>query len=121
MGVFLMRMWMVEPQILCDKHLLGEHVECHMLAGHLQRKRRITNYIAFNLLEPRSLKQRHEILARQMRKRAMKHKSPLPRFSISYLPKEHQDYNVDAEKSLKDLVKRCPECRKRLKNLFYCK
>jgi hypothetical protein len=108
---------MVNPAILCDKHLLGEHVECHMFACHLLRKRKITNYIAFNLLEPKSLKQRHALLANQMRKRTMSHKSPLPRFSISYLPKYQQDYEVDVEKSLKDLIKRCPACKKRFKTL----
>ena len=30
-----MRMWMVNPGFMCNKHLLGEHVECHMLVGHL--------------------------------------------------------------------------------------
>jgi hypothetical protein len=110
-----MRMWMVDPLVLCNKHLLGEHVECHMFAGHLIRKRKITNYIAFNLLEPKSLAQRHNVLARQMRKRLMSHKSPLPRFSIYYLPKDQQEYRVDVEKSLKDLIKRCPACKKRFK------
>lgn len=108
---------MVDPAVLCNKHLLGEHVECHMFAGHLIRKRKITNYIAFNLLEPKSLAQRHEILARQMRKRLMKHKSPLPSFSISYLPKDQQNYKVDVKASLKDLIKRCSACRKRFKIL----
>jgi hypothetical protein len=110
-----MRMWMVNPAVLCDKHLLGEHVECHMFAGHLLRKRKITNYIAFNLLEPKSLAQRHALLAKQMRARAMSHKSPLPRLSISYLPKNQQDFKVDVEMSLKDLTKRCPACRERFK------
>jgi hypothetical protein len=50
-----------------------------------------------------------------MRKRLMKHKSPLPSFSISYLPKAQRDYKVDVEKSLKDLIKRCPNCKKRFK------
>jgi hypothetical protein len=52
-----------------------------------------------------------------MRARSMSHKSPLPRFSISYLPKAQRDYKVDVEKSLKDLIKRCPACRKRFENL----
>jgi hypothetical protein len=30
-----MRMWMVPPKVMCRKHLLGEHVEIHMLAGSL--------------------------------------------------------------------------------------
>ncbi|MEZ0346180.1 MAG: pyrimidine dimer DNA glycosylase/endonuclease V, partial [Infirmifilum sp.] len=29
---------MVPPSIMCDRHLLGEHVELHMLVGALRRK-----------------------------------------------------------------------------------
>jgi hypothetical protein len=108
-----MRMWMVEPIIMCNKHLLGEHVECHMFAGHLQRERKINNYIRLNLLEPGSLRQRHDRLAQEMIDREMSHKSPLPEFDTSYLPKEHQIYIVDADASLKELKKRCPQCKKR--------
>jgi len=29
---------MVKPALMCNKHLLGEHVERHMLAANLLRK-----------------------------------------------------------------------------------
>ena len=109
-----MRMWMVDPAVMCDKHLLGEHVECHMLVGHLQRKRRITNYIRLNLLQPGNLRERHDQLALEMKDRGMLHKSPLPEFDLSYLPEEHRTYTVNAEDSLDELSGRCLECRKRL-------
>ena len=32
-----MRQWMVDPRLLCRKHLLGEHVENHMFIGTLKR------------------------------------------------------------------------------------
>jgi hypothetical protein len=104
---------MVDPAVMCDKHLLGEHVECHMLVGHLQRKRRITNYINFNLLEPSSLRKRHDILAAEMLKRQMNHKSPLPEYDLSYLPENQKNYIVNADESLSDLLKRCDMCRAR--------
>ena len=103
---------MVNPAVMCNKHLLGEHVECHMLVGHLQRKRQITNYIRLNLLQPKSLRKRHNQLAKEMLNRAMKHQSPLPDFDLSYLPKAHRTYTVDAEASLKELSRRCADCRK---------
>jgi hypothetical protein len=108
---------MVEPKLLCDKHLLGEHVECHMLAANLIRKRKITNYIKFNLLEPKSLRKRHDYLAREMQQRKFKHKSPLTRYDISYLPNQQQNYKVNVKPSLEDLLARCPKCRKRFKQL----
>ena len=109
-----MRMWMVNPVGMCKKHLLGEHVECHMLAGHLQRKRRITNYIRLNLLQPKSLRERHDQLALEMKNRDMLHKSPLPEYDLSYLPIEHRTYTVNTEESLTELSRRCSKCKKRL-------
>jgi hypothetical protein len=109
-----MRMWMVDPFAMCNKHLLGEHVECHMFVGHLQRKRRITNYIRLNLLQPKSLRERHDQLALEMENRGMLHKSPLPEFVLSFLPETHRIYTVNAEDSLIELSRRCSECRERL-------
>lgn len=109
-----MRMWMVNPVDMCKKHLLGEHVECHMLAGHLQRKRRITNYIRLNLLQPKSLRKRHDQLALEMKNRCIRHKSPLPEYDLSYLPVEQRTYTVNVEESLTELSRRCSECRERL-------
>ena len=102
---------MVNPAVMCNKHLLGEHAECHMLVGHLQRKRQITNYVRLNLLQPNSLKERHNQLAEEMEKRRMSHKSPLPKYSLSYLPREHRLYVVNSEESLIELFKRCSDCR----------
>ena len=112
-----MRMWMVNPAVMCNKHLLGEHVECHMLVGHLQRKRQITNYIRLNLLQPKSLRERHDQLAHEMGNRGMSHKSPLPKYDLSYLPKEHRIYVVNAEESLIELSKRCSDCQEQSKGL----
>ena len=110
-----MRMWMVNPAVMCNKHLLGEHVECHMLVGHLQRKRRITNYIRLNLLQPKSLRERHDQLAYEMGNRSMLHKSPLPEFDLSYLPDVHRIYTVNIEESIIELSRRCSKCRKLLR------
>jgi hypothetical protein len=109
-----MRMWMVNPALMCNKHLLGEHVECHMLAGHLKLKRRITNYIRLNLLEPTNLRERHDQLALEMKNRGFMHKSPLPEYDISYLPERHRIYTVNVEESVTELSRRCSNCRKRI-------
>ena len=36
-----MRMWMLPPECMCRKHLLGEHVELHMLLGSMRRGKSI--------------------------------------------------------------------------------
>ena len=105
---------MVNPGFMCNKHLLGEHVECHMLVGHLQRRRRITNYIRLNLLEPTNLRERHDQLALEMKNRGFMHKSPLPEYDISYLPERHRIYKVNVEESVTELSRRCSNCKKRI-------
>ena len=112
-----MRMWMLNPAVMCNKHLLGEHVECHMFVGHLQLKRRITNYIKHNLLQPKNLRERHDQLASEMKNRKMLHRSPLAKYDLSYLSEKQRIYTVDAEKSLIELLRRCSECKERLRIL----
>ncbi len=50
-----MRQWLCDPKILCNKHLLGEHVEHHMFVGTLKAKKNVDGYVRNNLLEISSL------------------------------------------------------------------
>ena len=104
-----MRMWMVDPRSMCDKHLLGEHVETHMFVGTIQKGIGVKGYLEGGLLEPRNLWTRHDLLAEEMKARGMKHRSPLPRCDITALP----DVRVDTDRSLAELGRRCPDCRMR--------
>jgi hypothetical protein len=106
-------MWMVPPKLMCDRHLLGEHVECHMLAGTLARGRSIDGFIAKGLLEPASLEVRHASLAEEMLARGFRHRSPLPSVELGYLPDASRCAVVDREQSLRDLLARCPLCQQR--------
>ena len=36
-----MRMWMIDPTMLCTKHLLGEHVELHMFVGTINKNKKL--------------------------------------------------------------------------------
>jgi hypothetical protein len=108
-----MRMWMVEPAVMCDQHLLGEHVELHMLAGTLARKRSIDGFIANGLLEPESMHERHLALADEMLRRGFRHKSPLPEVDLAYLPAIAVSARVDAVAAARDLGQRCARCRAR--------
>lgn len=111
-----MRMWMVNPEILCRKHLLGEHVEMHMFLAHLNKKRGIQGYLKNNCLEPRSIFQRHEDLAKELINRGYNHKSPMKEedFTIVLdLPQECQYWEINREENLKNLLERCPSCYSR--------
>lgn len=112
-----MRMWMVDPIILCRKHLMGEHLEHHMFVGHIKKKKGVCGYLKNNCFEPRALFLRHQQLAEQMLIRGYQHKSELPECDISYLTTEQQCCKIDVEMSLKDLLSRCPECRKRYETI----
>lgn len=105
-----MRMWMVDPRMMCRKHLLGEHVEIHMLAGALLRGKSIAGFTAKNLLEPHSARTRHTALAAEMLRRGYRHASPLPTFpAVSGL--------VNRLAALRDLTSRCKDCAASLKLL----
>ena len=105
-------MWMIDPRLMCNKHLCGEHVECHMFVGAILKNKNLNGYIKRGLLEVRSLKSRHDVLAEEMKNRGMKHVSELKDF-------EHASINicdgvVNNIVSIKELNERCIKCRDRI-------
>jgi len=107
-----MRMWMVNPKLMCRKHLLGEHCECHMFLGSILKKKSVAGYIRNNLFEPTSLKLRHDALASEMQARRYNHKTPLD-FSLeilNYLEPDQMVHRIDQENSFRDLTHRCNVC-----------
>lgn len=100
-----MRMWMVDPRKMCDQHLLGEHVELHMLVGSLRRKKTLTGFLEGGLVELHSIRTRHAELVIEMKSRGFRHASPLPVFRARTAGK------VDPKQNLKELARRCEACR----------
>lgn len=105
-----MRMWMVDPKIMCRKHLLGEHVELHMFVGSLRKGKNVTGYIMNNLLEISSLINRHKVIVEEMKCRGYSHKSELTSLRVYDFPPSWLRAKINKENSLKDLMNRCPEC-----------
>jgi hypothetical protein len=110
---------MVNPKYLCTKHLLGTHVEMHMLLGHLKRQRQINKYITNNCLEPLSLNSYHDAVAAEMTTRGFNHKTQLTYSEdiFQYLPSSIVEYIVDSFKSLIDLLTRCKKCSDRYEEI----
>jgi hypothetical protein len=104
-------MWMVDPRIMCRQHLLGEHFETHVIANNINRGRGIAGFIRNNVIEPHSVKCRHDELVAEMERRGMKHRSPLG-FSTDLYP----DFRIDREASLKLLMERCSRCADRMRS-----
>jgi len=103
---------MVDPAVLCRKHLLGEHLELHMFVGTIKRGTSIQGYAANNLLESRSISFRHEQLVQEMQRRGYDHASPLV---------FHDKLNageVNRDESLRELLSRCKECRERYQQRY---
>jgi len=99
---------MVDPKVLCRKHLLGEHVEVHMLAGSLLHGRSIKGFLDKDILEPQNVQTRHDTLAEEMGRRGYAHASLLP-----ILPplEQRNEGHVDVAVSMTELARRCLACR----------
>lgn len=106
-----MRMWMVDPKLLCRQHLLGEAREMHTLAGIILHHKRLsgTKYITTGLVEVHNIKKRHDDLAEEMTFRGYQHKSPLPEVTL------WTEGCINSEANLIELRRRCPSCEKRQK------
>lgn len=114
-----MRMWMVNPRVLCNKHLVAEHNECHMFAGSIAKGINMDNYFTNNLFEPKALVHRHNILAIEMKRRDYKHETPLDNLDVllTNIPSKYIDFKVDRKSALTDLVSRCEACTRNLKRI----
>lgn len=108
-----MRMWMVDPKLMCDKHLLGEHVEIHMFVGHVNLKRRLGKFVENRLIEPDHMQSRHDDLVAEMEARGMNHKSPLRPYTLEHMTPNERHCRVDVAHSLAELASRCDICKMR--------
>lgn len=112
-----MRMWMVDPKVLCNKHLLGEHGEIHKHHHNFVKQHNIAKRISPVVqIEPQSMQSRHDVLAKEMLRRGMNHQSPFEQPDISYLTIAERYTVVDVQNSLRDLSSRCPECANKIKS-----
>lgn len=106
-----MRMWNVDPKVLCNKHLLGEHVECHMMLGSLKRGRSVKGHIDKGQYEIHNLNKRHSELVDEMLVRGMRHTSAIHEEDLLFL---YFAGRVDIDKSLRDLSNRCLQCNENI-------
>lgn len=112
-----MRMWMVDPKKMCLQHLLGEHVECHMFVGTINKGTKVDGYISNDLLQIQSLRERHDRIAEELKKRNFEthgiiknHRTLLKDFNVNYC----KHIKIDKDRNEKELRRRCEECRRRM-------
>ena len=106
-----MRMWLVNPDLLCRKHLLGEHVELHMLVGTIRKGRSIQGFLDNRLISTSKIKSRHDQLASEMVRRGFRHQSVL-----RYTDRKIKNA-VSIQDNLIELARRCAECRARIEGI----
>lgn len=103
-----MRMWMIPPELMCSKHRVGEHGEIHKHRHNFIKHHSIAGRISpITQIEPEAMKIRHDELAATLKN----HNSPYELPDLSYLPLEHRFATVSGLESLRELYKRCPDCR----------
>ena len=65
-----MRMWMISPGLLCNKHLIGEHGDIHKHRHNFVKKHSISGRLSpIVQIEPSSMEKRHDELTLEMEKR----------------------------------------------------
>lgn len=111
-----MRMWMIDPRLLCQRHLLGEHYELHKLVGCLRKGRSIEGYLRKQLIDPSSIYERHIGLEYELRRRGGNPMSPLVEAECEAFARWYGAVLIDPGKSMSDLSARCEKCRLRIGN-----
>lgn len=106
-----MRMWGISPKFMCNKHLLGEHLEMHMFAGSIDKGISVQGYIDKGLVDTCRIQKRHDDLAIEMSNRGINHKSPLV-----YVDCLNQQ-SVNDKTSKEELFRRCYDCETRYKTI----
>ena len=113
-----MRMWGINPKLLCRKHLLGEHGEIHKHRHNFVKQHSISKRIAPVVqIAPEQMEARHDELAAEMIRRGYNHNSPYQQPDLSYLKKDERYAEIDTNVSILDLALRCSDCAENLKNL----
>ncbi len=103
---------MLPPEMMCIKHIVGEHGEIHKHRHNFVKKHSIKGRIyPVVQIEPKSMKKRHDELVKHLKN----HKSPYEMPDLSHLPKGIREAKVNKNISIKDLMSRCPECSKKIK------
>lgn len=108
---------MVDPRILCNQHLLGEHVELHMIVGAVDKGygASVAGLARVNLVDTRQIMPRHAALEAEMLARGMNHQSPL-----NWVDEEGIGFGApDPLVSRDELYRRCDRCRARMNDLQY--
>jgi hypothetical protein len=103
----------IDTGLMCDKHILGEHAECHMFVGCLNKGKSVEGYVNGGLVELDKIGNRHEELVKEMERRGFKHQSPIDSYVLFEFAKCGK---IDVQKNIEDLKSRCENCRVKMED-----
>lgn len=107
-----MRIWGVDPSLMCKAHLLGEHREMHALISMVRlgtKQKQLEAHCRLQQVAIHEIYDRHEVLAQEISRRGWNHKTPMSEEDKQLL---YNDGSIDREANLKLLASRCETCRK---------
>ena len=112
---------MINPELLCNQHLLGEHSEIHKHRHNFVKKHKISGRIfPIVQIEPLSMQSRHDELHKEMERRFKKtYDSPYQQPDLNHLPINEKNARVDIALSLQDLSCRCEKCREKIQQIVF--
>jgi hypothetical protein len=121
-------MWMIEPKLMCRKHLLGEHLELHMLLSSIKKGKKLDGFIDKRIIEPINIYYRHFLIVEEMNRIGFNHKTDIDQIEWLYIAadiilKDEKLYHatVDKNKSISDLTFRCKQCSINIIGKYYGK
>ena len=108
-----MRMWGINPKLMCRQHLLGEHKEIHMIIGCIRKGKKLNGYIKRNQIDVSLIISRHYKLVEEMKRRGYNHQSPIT-LSDAHLIAVYLRHNpsgkINPVKNQIELANRCNNC-----------
>ena len=124
-----MRFWMVDPKLMCQAHLTGEHRELHAVVGLTQRHEKSTpqkwptlrGLMDAGCIDLKVMESRHAELVAEMERRqwpsGIFHQTPLAKVQLGPALEFFKDRAhlgvIDREASAELLFSRCAKCRAR--------
>ena len=105
-----MRMWMLNPNLMCSQHISGEHNEITKTKPSFEKSHSIKGRLyPTTLIEPAKMKKRHDRLAQ-----FLNHNSPYEMPDLFCYPEGQLKAKVDKWQSLCELYRRCSKCRAKI-------
>ena len=112
---------MIDPSLMCDKHLFGEHGEIHKFRPSFVKGVSINGRIAPVVqIEPMSMKTRHDELTAEMTRRKNKqYFSEYEQPDLSKYDESKVSVKADVMSNIRDLVCRCENCKSKIVSAGY--